>query len=215
MKESVETNTLVQNIVKQIKEGKTRKFFLRDGYLFFGNQLYVPNSYGFRRHLLKECHDSPLAGHQGQHHSLALLERGFFWEKMREDVEEYVHTCIIFQQDKSDTERKGGLLQPLSIPKRPWMSFSMDFITQLQQVQGYNGIMVVVVHFSKYAVSVPTKMPCGAERTAKLFFKNIVKYWGMPLSIVSDRDPRFTGRFWTTLFKLVGTELLMSSSYHP
>ena len=49
----------------------------------------------------------------------------------------------------------------------------------------------------------------------ELFFKNIVKYWGMPLSIVSDRDPRFTGRFWTTLFKLVGIDLLMSLSYHP
>jgi len=95
------------------------------------------------------------------------------------------------------------------------VSLLMDFITQLPQVQGYNGIMVVVDHFSKYAVFVPTKMPCGAKRTAELFFKNILKYSGMPLSIVSDRDPRFTGRFWTTLFKLVGTEFLMSSSYHP
>ena len=82
-------------------------------------------------------------------------------------------------------------------------------------MQGYNRIMVVVDHFSKYAVFVPTKIPYGAEWAAKLFFKNIVKYWGMSLSIVSDRDPRFTGRFWTTLFKLVGTELLRSSSYHP
>jgi len=74
--------------------------------------------------------------------------------------------------------------------------------------------MVMVDRFSKYAIFVPTKMPCGAEWTAELFFKNIVKYWGMPLSIVSDRDPHFTGKFWTTLFKLVRTELLMSSSYH-
>ena len=95
------------------------------------------------------------------------------------------------------------------------MSVSMDFIVQLPQVQGYNGIMVVVDRFSKYAVFVPTKIPCGAERTTEFFFKNVVKYWGMPLSIVCDRDTRFTGRFWTTLFKLVGTELLMSSSYHP
>ena len=159
---------------------------------------------------MKECHNSPWAGHPGQRRSLALLERGFFWEKMREDVEEYVHTCIICQQDKSDNQRQGGLL----IPERPWMSVSMDFITQLPQLQGYNGIMVVVDRFSKYAVFVPTKMPCGAERTSELFFKNIVKYWGLPLSIMFDRDPRFIGRFWTTLFKLVETELLMSSSYH-
>jgi len=144
LKESVETDTLAQNIVKQIKEGKTRKFFLRDGYLFFGNRLYVPKTSGLRRHLLKECHDSPWAGHLGQRRSLALLERGFFWEKMWEEMEEYVHTCIICQQDKSNTQRQGGLLQPLPIPERPWMSVSMDFIVQLPQVQGYNGIMVVV-----------------------------------------------------------------------
>jgi len=144
LKESVETDTLAQNIVKQIKEGKTRKFFLRDGYLFFGNRLYVPKTSGLRRHLLKECHDSPWAGHPGQRRSLALLERGFFWEKMWEEMEEYVHTCIICQQDKSNTQRQGGLLQPLPIPERPWMSVSMDFIVQLPQVQGYNGIMVVV-----------------------------------------------------------------------
>ena len=69
--------------------------------------------------------------------------------------------------------------------------------------------------FSKYVVFVPTKIPCGSERTTELFFKNILKYWGMPLSMVSNRDPHFTSRFWTTLFKLVETELLMSSSYHP
>ena len=104
-------------------------------------------------------------------------------------------------------------MQPLPILERPWMSVSMEFITQLPQVQAYNGIMVVVDHFSKYVVFVPTKILCGGEQTAELFFKNIVKYWGMPLSIVSDRDPCFTDRFWTTLFKLVRTELLMSSSY--
>lgn len=45
------------------------------------------------------------------------------------------------------------------------MSVSMDFITQLPQVQGYNGIMVLVDHFSKYAISIPMKIPCGAEKT--------------------------------------------------
>lgn len=76
------------------------KFFLRDGFLFFGNRLYVPKSSRLRRHLLKECHDSPWAHHRGMRHSLALLERGLFWEKMWEDVEEYVHTCIICQHEK-------------------------------------------------------------------------------------------------------------------
>ncbi|KAK3025358.1 hypothetical protein RJ639_043867 [Escallonia herrerae] len=55
----------------------------------------------------------------------------------------------------------------------------------------------------------------SAEDTAQLFFKYVVKYWGMPQDIVSDRDSRFTGNFWTELFKLFGSQLSMSSSYHP
>ncbi|KAL0422585.1 UNVERIFIED_CONTAM: Transposon Tf2-11 polyprotein [Sesamum latifolium] len=54
-----------------------------------------------------------------------------------------------------------------------------------------------------------------AEGTAHLFFKHIVKYWGLPRDIVSDRDSRFTGVFWTELFKILGSKLSMSSSYHP
>nr|GEY55075.1 hypothetical protein [Tanacetum cinerariifolium] len=54
-----------------------------------------------------------------------------------------------------------------------------------------------------------------ADDTTKLFFKNVMKYWGVPHVIVSDRDPRFTGRFWTELFKIIGTDLNFSTSFHP
>ncbi|XP_062112603.1 uncharacterized protein LOC133823769 [Humulus lupulus] len=69
--------------------------------------------------------------------------------------------------------------------------------------------------FSKYSTFVPALTNCTAEVTARLFLKNIVKFWGIPSSIISDRDPRFTGRFWTELFKLLGTDLNFSTSFHP
>ena len=81
----------------------------------------------------------------------------------------------------------------------------MDFITQLPEAQGFNGIFVVVDRFSKYATFVPMKSQCKAADVAKLFFRHVVKYWGLPLNIVSDRDARFTGKFWPALFKLLGT----------
>ncbi|KAG8364869.1 hypothetical protein BUALT_Bualt18G0043300 [Buddleja alternifolia] len=59
------------------------------------------------------------------------------------------------------------------------------------------------------------KEDCTAEEAARAFFKNVVKYWGLPKSIISDRDPRFTGRLWTELFKLLGSELCFSTSFHP
>lgn len=94
------------------------------------------------------------------------------------------------------------------------MSVPMDFITQLLMVQGHNEILVTVDRFSKYVVFVAMKMLCSVE-VAKLFFKLIVKYWGLSLNNVSDRDARFTSKFWTTLFKLVGMKLLKNSTYHP
>lgn len=49
----------------------------------------------------------------------------------------------------------------------------------------------------------------------RLFVQHVVKYWGIPETIVSDRDPRFMGRFWTEVFKPLGSELHFSTSLHP
>ncbi|KAI5652974.1 hypothetical protein M9H77_30161 [Catharanthus roseus] len=108
-----------------------------------------------------------------------------------------------------------GLLDPLPIPKRPWESVSMDFITSLPKSEGFGSIIVVVDRFSKYATFIPAPTDCTAEETARLFLKNVVKLWGVPSNIVSDRDPRFTGRFWTELFKLLGSDLNFPTSFHP
>jgi hypothetical protein len=94
-------------------------------------------------------------------------------------------------------------LYPFPILERPWESVSMEFITQLQFIQGYSGIIFVVKHFSKYAIFIPTKVPCATEEVAKLFFKNVVNYWGLLFIIMSDGDTWLTGRFWTELFKLI------------
>ncbi|KAK3040172.1 hypothetical protein RJ639_028422 [Escallonia herrerae] len=75
--------------------------------------------------------------------------------------------------------------------------------------------MVIVDRFSKYATFVASSADCIAEEAARLFFRHVVKYWGIPKFIVSDRDPRFTRKFWTELFKLLGSELHFSTSFHP
>lgn len=165
--------------------------------------------------LMRECHDTLWAGHPGWHRTYALLKQGYYWPQMRDDVMEYTRTCLICQQDKVERQKTAGLLEPLATPTRPWESVSLDFITNLPKVGEVSGILVVVDRFSKYATFVPTSKHCSAEDTASLFFKHVVKYWGVPQNIVSDRDPRFTGSFWTELFKLLGSELNISSSYHP
>ncbi|KAL0444386.1 UNVERIFIED_CONTAM: Transposon Tf2-11 polyprotein [Sesamum latifolium] len=120
-----------------------------------------------------------------------------------------------FGQDKADHQKKAGLLQPLPIPTRPWESVSMDYISGLPKVGDLGSIIVVVDRLSKYATFIAAPKHVTAERTAHLFFKHIVKYWGLPKDIVSDRDSHFIGVFWTELFKIFGSKLSMSSSYHP
>ena len=107
-----------------------------------------------------------------------------------------------------------GLLEPLLFPSRPWESVSLDFITHLTKVGEMESILVIVDKFSKYVTFIPTPKSCFAQATAQLFFRHVVKLWGIPTSIISDRDPRFPGTFWTELFKLLGS-INISSSYHP
>jgi hypothetical protein len=216
IKEGYQMDPQAAELFKQASEGRTRKFSIKDGLLVFTqDRVYLPKWRNVRKEVLHECHDSPWAGHPGQKRTLALLERGFYWQNMRKDVDEYVRSCLICQQDKAVTKSPGGLLQPLPVPVRPWASVSMDFITGLPDVDGYTSIMVVVDRFSKYATFIACKAPCKAEDAADYFFKSVVKYWGVPLSIISDRDARFTSNFWKELFKLIGTKLLMSTSHHP
>jgi len=80
----------------------------------------------------------------------------------------------------------------------------MDFIEGFPISEGYNLVLVIVDRYSKYATFILAPKKCSVEQAAHLFFKHVLKYWGLPLSIVSDRYIRFMGRFWMELFKLMG-----------
>ncbi|GLT53153.1 hypothetical protein SLA2020_264430 [Shorea laevis] len=83
------------------------------------------------------------------------------------------------------------------------------------KVEGMDAVMVVVDRLSKYAVFIAVPSSYPADMAAKLFFTHVVKIFGLPEDIISDRDPRFTGRFWIALFNMMGSELKYSISYHP
>ncbi|CAL8154061.1 unnamed protein product [Prunus armeniaca] len=202
--------------VVQPQNGKKRRFWLDDGVLYAtGKRIYVPRWDNLRRELLKECHDSKWGGHPGTHRTLALMSEAYYWPQMREDVDSFVRTCLVCQQDKTLQKQPGGLLEPLPVPARPWESLSMDFIVSLSKSEGCGSILVVVDRFTKYATFIPAPVDCNAEEAARLFLKHVVKYWGIPTSIISDRDTCFTGKLWTELFRLLGSQLNFSTSFHP
>lgn len=111
--------------------------------------------------------------------------------------------------------RPAGLLNPLPIPDCIWEDIAMDFITGLPPVRGYSVIIVVVDRLSKYAHLVPLRTAYTSQSVAEAFFHNIVKLYGLPRTIVSDRDKAFTSAFWRHLTCLQGIQLKMSSAYHP
>lgn len=210
-----QTDSTYLKLEEQVKNGETRKYWLEDGILFArGHRAYVLSG-ALRHELMKETHDPLWAGHPGGDRMLALLSRHYIWPKMEEDVDAYVRTCLVCQVDKLERKKEAGLLQPLPIPDRPFQSVSMDFISGFPKVDGLASIFVVVDRFSKYAVFIACPKACPAEVAAELFLKHVVKYFSVLEDIISDRDSRFTGRFWTSLFNMMGTELKFSTANHP
>ena len=159
---------------------------------------------GLRKDLLQETHDSKWADHPGEERTLELLARSYYWPKMGENVLTYVKSYLVCNMDKTERKKAVGLLQPLPIPETPWKNIFMDFIIGFPKVRDFKSVFVVVDRFSKYVVFIPAPNACLAEKVAKLFFSNVVKHFGLPKDIVSDRDARFTRRFWVELFKLLG-----------
>jgi hypothetical protein len=90
-----------------------------------------------------------------------------------------------------------GLLQPLPIPSQRWEEVSMDFITGLPNSEGKSVIMVIVDRLTKYAHFCALSHPCKANIVTTAFIEIVQKLHGLPKIIVSDRDPIFTGHFWT------------------
>ena len=136
----------------------------------------MPKWRNIRRNLIKECHDTKWAGHPGQRHTRALLESAYYWPQIQDEVEAYVRTCLVCQQDKVEQRQPRGLLEPLPIVERPWDNVTMDFIIGLPKSEDNYSIIVVVDRFSKYATFIAAPIDCTVEKTVRLFLKHVVKY---------------------------------------
>ena len=166
--------------------------------------------------IIHDHHDIPIAGHQGIERTHSAVHTLAYWPRLHRDIEDYVTSCDTCQRIKTSQQKPTGLLQPLPIPTRPWEVISMDFITQLPSTKnGHDAILVIVDTLSKMVHFIPTETTATAPQTAKLVFDHVFRLHGLPKAIVSDRDSKFTSRFWKTLFKLTGVKLSMSTAFHP
>ena len=165
--------------------------------------------------MLHECHDVPSVGHVGIRRTLELVQRQWHWRGLSGDVASYVRSCPTCQAIKSDTRAKAGLLQPLEVPIRKWQQVTIDLVIDLPESNGFTAIVVFVDRMTKMVHFAPCTKEIAAVDYAKFFVDNVFLLHGLPEVIISDQDPRFTSKFWTSLFDSLGTDLRFSTAFHP
>ena len=188
-------------------------FYQHDGFLFKEKRLCIPQG-SMRDLLTREAHGGGMMGHFGRTKTLDVLTDHFYWSRMRRYVENLCAKCTVCLKTKSRSHPY-GLHMPLPIPNAPWVDISMDFVPSLPKIEHKDSIFVVVDRFSKMAHFIPCDKTNDASKNADLFFKEVVRLHGMPITIVSDRDTKFLSHFWRTLWKKRGTMLLFSTTCHP
>src|SRR4030065_345442 len=147
---------------------------------------------------------------------LVDLMKLFWWSGLKRDVAQFVYSCLTCQKSKVEHQKPAGLLTPLDVPEWKWDSISMDFVTSLPNTQrGHDSIWVIVDRLTKSAHFLPININYPVSQLAEIYIREIMKLHGVPSSIVSDRDPRFTSRFWKSLQEALGSTLKLSSAYHP
>jgi len=187
---------LVDRVVL-VKQGKCVDFRLdQNGVLMFHDQVCVPDVPELKKRILDEGHRSSLSIHPGATKMYQDLKRLFWWSGMKKDITEFVYACLVCQKSKIEHQKQSGLMQTLFVPEWKWDSISMDFVGALPKtVKGFDSIWVIVDRLTKSAHFVPIKTGMSVARLAEIYIEQVVKLHGIPSSIVSDRDPRFTSKF--------------------
>lgn len=212
-------------VVPENPDPKNKKFRVKDELVFLKDKgrhlLCIPdvqiNGRSPREVVILHAHS--LLAHLGASKTLNLLRDHVWWKTMVRDVQTYCDTCMTCKRSKPNNQRPYGLLNPLSVPKEPWEGIGIDFVGPLPESKdrnaSYDSITVIIDLLSGMVHLVPSRTNYTAKQIAELIFSEVYKLHGVPKYIVSDRDSLFTSTFWTHLHKLIGTELRMSSAYHP
>ena len=203
-------------IREQIQQGAETPFSVQDDTLLMNGRLCVPEINDLRKEILDEAHNAPYAMHPGTTKMYKTLRQHYWWPRMKKDVAEFVSKCLTCQQIKAEHQAPTGMLQPLTIPIWKWENITMDFLVGLPKTpKGNDAVWVIVDRLTKSAHFLPIRWGITLEQLAERYISEIVRLHGVPISIVSDRDPRFTSRFWESLQKALGTKLHFSTAFHP
>ncbi|GJY12477.1 putative reverse transcriptase domain-containing protein [Tanacetum coccineum] len=188
---NAQTEAMKEENVKAENLGRLIKpiFEIRsDGIQCFEGQIWLPLFGGLRDLIMHKSHKSKYSIHLGSDKMYQDLKKLYWWPNMKAEIATYWK----------------------------WEKITMDFVSGLPRTpSGYDSIWAIVDRLTKSAHFLPMKKTDSIEKLAQLYLNEIVCKHGVPTSIISDRDNLFTSRFWKSLQEAMGTQLDMSTAYHP
>ncbi|GJR09113.1 putative reverse transcriptase domain-containing protein [Tanacetum coccineum] len=187
-----------------------------DGTLCLNGRSWLPCYGDLRSVIMHESHKSKYYIHPGSEKMYQDMKKLYWWLNMKADIATYVSKCLTCARVKAEHQRPSGLLVQPAIPEWKWDNITMDFITKLpKSSQGFDTIWVIVDQLTKSAHFLPIRENDPLDKLARLYLNRIVARHGIPASIICDRDGRFTSNFWKSFQKALGTDISMSTAYHP
>jgi len=135
------------------------------------------------------------------------------WERMMKDIQTFVRQCQVCQRNKGEIVKDFGLHKYLHIPNKIWEKISLDIIIGLPKSKGKDSNFILD-RLTKYPQICGIKSTYTAIQVVEVFTKEIRRIHEFTKVIVSDRNPKFTWKFWKELWKMKGKILAISSAYH-
>ncbi|GJR45466.1 putative reverse transcriptase domain-containing protein [Tanacetum coccineum] len=188
----------------------------KDRNWYFMDRIWVPLVGDVRMVILNEAHKSRYYVHPRADKMYHDLRDMYWWLGMKRDIAIYVSKYLTCAKVKAEHQRPASLLQQPDIPEWKWDKITMDLLTKLPRSRsGHDAIWVIVDRLTKSAHLLTIREDFSTEKLARLYIDVIMARHGVPVSIILDRDVRFTSHFWQTVQKALGTRLDLSTTYHP
>ncbi|GJV24040.1 putative reverse transcriptase domain-containing protein [Tanacetum coccineum] len=187
-----------------------------DGTLCLNGRSWIPCHGNLRELIMHESHKSKYSIHPGSEKMYQDLKKLYWWPNMKAEIATYVSKCLTCAKVKAECQKPSGLLVQHVILVWKWENVTINFVTKLPKTStGQDTIWVIVDRLTKSAHFLPIKETDSMEKLTRQYLKEVVSRHGVPVSIISDRDSKFTSHFWQSLNEALGTQLDMSTAYHP